>query len=391
MNRLYEKVILVVLTLISLSSLRAQENVVLPFLGWNIDPAAVGSGAAATADGQGFPAVFYNPALLNTTGRWAATFTHRSFPVNDVGLLGFIPLDFSYYSAGLAYRFHPQNVLSVHFRRFSFGDMVITPVENPEGTLSGTYDYSLALTYAHRFSRRFGAGVTVKFLRSKLGLFTGNSWALDIGLRWQGLAPGLTIRDTNGKLETFRKFAPKTQQTGLSIGLALLNMGPRFSYDLNGVPILGDPSATKTPGVPIPQTFRLGFAYHLLASPLVHFTALFDFEKQLVRSDFFGNDSDSPFKALFTAWKGKVFKEATYHLGGNLRLAYVLFFRYGYQYMPFLENSGLSRGVFTYGFGLDLKYVSLQYGRWASGVNDNVFTIYRKSSIIGITVKNIPL
>ncbi len=358
----------IIFSLAAVRNSAGQETSDFSFLTINLDPAAVGSGSAGVAEGEGVPALFYNPALLNSTRAWSTSFVNRNYQISF--------LDINHYVAGGAFRLNDKSALAVYLQRESSQSSQIYSTESPPTALPRDYQAAVAVAFAHRFSPKFQAGISAKYLRASLTIIgqklIESSWAVDLGVRWRNVAPGLTITAKNHAAELFRKFAPRQLNRGLSIGVAILNMGPRVSFIDAGQE------------EPIPQTLRAGLAYHLFSSPMVQLTGLFDFEKLMVRKTEAG--TDSPLKALFTSWKGKAFREATYHFGGKLKLGYILSLRYGYQYQPFRKFD--SKGVSTYGVGLDLKYVSLQYGRWIAPVG---YEFYHNSNVLSIRIKDIKM
>ncbi|MFQ5584842.1 MAG: hypothetical protein ACE5GL_10440, partial [Calditrichia bacterium] len=235
------------------------------------------------------------------------------------------------------------------------------------------FEFALGITYGIKFSRKIEGGFVFNYLRSDLVAFISNSWAFDVGVRWQNLLTSSTITIPSKEMESLSTFKPMETPSGIGIGIALLNAGPHIAYL--------DPSQAD----PIPQRLRIGFSHHTFSSPIFGMTLLFDFEKELVHRE--GPYADSFVKAWFTSWKNQPFRNATYHFGFNLNLVYIFSLRFGYQYQPFEDF--FNTGIFTIGFGLDLKYLSIQFGTWLE--RDNISALYKDSNLWGIRVGNIHL
>lgn len=347
------------------SSPFAQGATILDFLKWNIDPVAVGRGGSVVAAGAGLHSIYYNPAHLNQVTAWDVAYQRRSFSSL------YLPKDWTYFAAAAAYRLNEQNVLSLYWQRMGFGEMVTANEQgiiNKRGTAK---DFAIGLTYGRKITPKFSGGITFKYLRSDLLGAAANGWAFDLGLNLQNLLPGVTLRFPGTKIPGLERFKPPEEKTGIQLGASLLNAGPQMYY-----------LAPKQKD-PIPQLLRLGFAYNAVSSPLVHFKLLFDFEKELVRRE--EVIADEFYKAWFTAWKGKPFTEATYHFGVDLSLVYLFSARFGFQYQPFAE--WYNNTTLTFGLGINLKYFSIQYGRWLD--RENVGHLYKDSYIIGVRVGNI--
>lgn len=343
----------------------AQNVTVLSFLQWDISPSAVSRGATSTAFGSKFSTIQYNPANINFLQKWTLSYNHRSFGAG-------LPDGFSYILLGGSFRFNKKHSAGLFWQRFSFGKIIRTDIDGNTIEEVTAQDFALGAIYGIRFTKNFNGGLVFKFLRSDIFGTDANSWAFDIGVRWQNLLTSSTFTIHAQDMESLGTFKPAETYSGIGIGIALLNAGPHIAYL--------DPSQPD----PIPQRLRLGIAYHTISSTVLRLILLFDFEKELVHR---GEDqADSFVKAWFTSWKEQPFKNATYHFGLDMNLIYIFSLRFGYQYQLFQDYSS---SVFTLGFGIDLKFLSIQFGTWLQ--RENISALQMDSNLWGIRVGDIPL
>lgn len=344
----------------------------LDFLKWPIDPVAIGRGESGTASAAGVQSLTFNPAHVNQLQSYQVFYNRQSFGEHVVS-------DFSYFMAGAAYRLKEEHTLAIYWRRFGFGETFRTDPLWVFNEKFEPYDMSLGLVYGRRFGENLFGGVTLKYLRSFLGSFrdediTANSWAFDLGINRVNLFPSLTFKPSGTvNSEFIKKIQKPNRFQGLNIGAALLNAGPRIAY------------IDERQADPIPQRLRVGIAYQAVSSEIFGLQALFDFEKELVHKDEGKMKADPFYKAWFTGWEGKTFKEAIYHFGIEVQLISIVNFRYGYRYEPLQEY--FDKGVSTLGFSVDTKYASLHYGKWID--KDNISALIRGSYVIGVSVGNI--
>jgi hypothetical protein len=176
---------------------------------------------AASGDLQG---LLYNPAGLASRDSIGLTFS-RYQGASDLDLSGnFGAVSFPLL-AGAA-------TLAVNYE--DLGEFELTgPTPDPLGTLD-LRNVLLVGSYAYRLGPRVALGASVKYLSSDLGVADGSGFAFDAGalLRPWPEAP-------------------------LSLGLAVLNVGPEITYELDD-PAEG--TSAEGEGDPLPSRFRWGAA-----------------------------------------------------------------------------------------------------------------------------------
>lgn len=172
-------------------------------------------GGAYTALADGADAVHHNAGALAFNRRIQASFMHDQ---------GFQGITRQY--AGLAWK----TGWGVSLNRLDFGSVERTTVFNPEGTGESVLYESLALSggYAHRLGGGVAAGAALKGIRESIEDDSAHGFAADLGALYR-----------------------PPEAPGLSIGLALRNLGPALSRD-------GGPEA-------LPTELRLGVAYRRAA------------------------------------------------------------------------------------------------------------------------------
>lgn len=346
-----------------ISYLNAQQATALEFLRWSIDPVAVGMGETGTASPASLFSYGVNPAHINNPSGIQFFYSNRSFLTENF----FGVTDLRLFVLGGTYRFEENHTMGVFFKQLDITpqDPVFDPNLEPERKQT---DRSIEFAYGRQFNQQWAGALLFKLLHSDLGVATANSWAVDVGFTRLGLFPGFTFRIPSANFYPFTLFQNGEPAGGISIGLALLNAGPHIAY------------IDENQADPIPQRLRLGIAYQVIASPIITLLGKFDFEKELVRYN--GAQADAFYKAWFTAWKDQPFRKAIYHVGVELQLFTVFSLRYGYRHAPFRMEQ--DKNIQTLGFGINLRYVSLQFGKWLNA--DNQSALYRDSYVLGIRV-----
>lgn len=222
----------------------------LKFLDIGVGGRALAMGEAYAALANDASAVFWNPAGI------------ANINSGDI-FLGYTnwPADINLYSAAFAKKTGMGHI-GAHLNILSTGLMNRTTYESPDGGGMGTFafeDWAAGVSYARYLTDRFAFGTNFKIIREKLADWDETGWAFDFG----------TYYDTDFK--------------SLRIGMAILNFGPDFRYDVedvDGVPIAspynghadgqdndGDSyidNDSEESAVPLPLTFRAGIAFEVL-------------------------------------------------------------------------------------------------------------------------------
>ena len=281
---------------------------------------AAGSGEAFVATADDAWATYYNPAGLGFQ-------SGRIFGMSHTNWLPAFASDLYHEFFAYAWEQEGWGNFGVSAIYMSYGEQVRT---SEVGDVLGTFrsfDTAVGLSYGALLSDRSSAGVTMKILYSRLapsgtggekGSGTGTSYAIDLGF--------------------LRK---KFLLNGLSLGIALQNVGPSIAY------------IDAEQADPLPQNLKVGFAYQLFKTEYNSLTLSADFSKILVKKE--DDEADVFYKALFTSWFDKPFKTELDEVIENVGLEYwygswvalrLGFFRDTYF------NTGEGKPYVTFGAGL---------------------------------------
>jgi hypothetical protein len=150
---------------------------------------------------SGLNSIYYNPAGLYYSDSFIeALFSHMNY-IADIGV-SFAAIKVSLGSYGCA---------ALNIRTIDFGDIPVTTTDYPYGT-GETFspNYLVAgLTYSNILRENLSFGISVNVISEKIVKTSATGISVDLGLQYRNLA-GLK---------------------GLSIGLALKNLGPQMTYD----------------------------------------------------------------------------------------------------------------------------------------------------------------
>ena len=371
MKRFLTRLLLANLLLICTAAQAQLETTAFPMFGSPIDGASVGRGGAGVAYAEVLSSISLNPAHILQIKRWESFYDQQFFGSSGVPGL-------NYFMAGGAYRLTDKDIVGATIRRFGF----TVPSDNTGN--GGSFDMSIGLLYGRQLTPRLSAAVNVQFLRRSVGTFVNfadpeqslaaNSVAADVGLVFSGLLKASTISldlPLNPELADMEK---QESQSGIALGVSLLNFGPRVS--------LIDGSESD----PLPLMLSTGITYHVLTSPVVRLDAHADFQKLLLDSD--GTIPKAAHKALFSSWRGKPFKESSYHFGADMMLFSVFLLQYGHIYDPSQPQEGFQH-TNSFGIALQTRYFSIHYSQWLedapqSIINDNNY-------LLGITFGELEL
>ena len=309
-------------------------------------------GARATSMGGSFTgiandatAMYYNPAGLTqmkigsaelSSVQWLRSFT------NDI---------FHRYAAA-SYSFPEMGTFGVSVTYLQLGDC-FSMDEQGNTEKFKAYEYALSLGYAMKVDKNFSFGFSGKYIKSNLAapgsdFGTATAWAFDIGILYNNFAPDLCYKRKflPGNFSQLFKWTRHRIPPGPSIGLSILNMGPKISY--------GD----SHQGDPLPQNLRLGLAWNFFDSDLISIIGSVDFRKLLVRPHG-DKPADDYYKALFTAWQEEdALNDVTISAGLEFSLFSLSSLRLG----RYIDNEGQVK-YWTIGldFGAETARFNLSY------------------------------
>jgi hypothetical protein len=354
--KIFFKLIMVSIMGISVSrSSFAQGEAAVPFLLLAPDSRAGGIGESGAGLADNSAAIFWNPAGIAFQTGTEISITHSNW-------LPQFQLDLFY--DYLTYRQYIEDLsgsITASVTYMNFGEFVRTGPDSPEplGTFR-SFDAALTVGYATKLSTDWGLGFNARLIHSRLsdqptaeeqGKGVATSVSFDIGAMWRPSTLVLPLIDE----DVGDKF---------SIGVNLSNLGPKIYY------------IDRAQADPIPTNFRLGFAFNFFKDEYNSLVGTLDFSKLLVsRKTVISNGdttnvSEEFYKAIFTAWGDKPFREELRDIvtSGGLEYWYgqpgdfLFALRWGYFYEdPAYGN----RKFMTFGagirydiYGFDFSYIS---------------------------------
>lgn len=289
----------------------AQGEAAVPFLLLAPDSRAGGIGESGSGLADNSAAIFWNPAGIAFLSGTEVSITHSNWlPQFNLDLF-YDYLTFRQYIDDLG------GSVTASITYMNFGEFVRTGEADPTplGTFR-SFDAALTLGYATKVSSDWGLGFNFRIIHSRLsdqsvgeeqGKGVATSVSFDVATMWRPKNFVIPLIDENigGKF---------------SLGINLSNMGPKIYY------------IDKAQADPIPTNFRLGFAYQIISDEFNRLIYTLDFSKLLVNKSTkqipFGDstktvsESDEWYKAIFTAWGNKPFREELRDIVTSMGLEY---------------------------------------------------------------------
>lgn len=283
----------------------------VPFLLLAPDSRAGGLGESGTGLADNSSAIFWNPAGIAFQTGTEVSITHSNW-------LPQFNLDLFYdYLTYKQYIEELSGSITGSITYMNFGEFVRTGENDPTpiGTFR-SFDAALTLGYATKVSSDWGLGLNFRIIHSRLsdqgvgeekGQGVATSVSFDVATMWRPEKFVIPLIDEDiGKK--------------ISLGINLSNMGPKIYY------------IDKAQADPIPTNFRLGFAYKVISDEFNSLIYTLDFSKLLVNKTTTQvisagdtstvSQSDEWYKAIFTAWGNKPFREELRDIVTSMGLEY---------------------------------------------------------------------
>lgn len=264
-------------------------------------------GGSSIATTQGIEAIYWNPAgLARSTRNASAMFSHMNY-IADIGV--------EYVAVGASFEGFGSIGLSI--KSISVGDIAVTTEDQPDGT-GGTFSptiTNLGLTYSRLLTDRISVGATATLISERFDKVSASGFAFSAGVQYAGLG-GVN---------------------GLSLGVAVKNIGPQMQFQGDGLLRQGQVNDVLRPGTfyqvtaasfELPSTIEFGLAYAV------------DIGEQngLNLSGMFQNNN---------------FSADEYKLGAEYNYNNTFFVRGGYNLSEIMKNTSLTvsdQTTFIYGF-----------------------------------------
>lgn len=273
-----------------------------------VGPRGIAMGEANIATSYGVESLFWNPAgVAKMDNSTSVMFSHMSY-IADIGVQ---------YGA-VSTNFEGFGVLSLSLKSISVGDILVTTERNPDGT-GATFSPQMltaGVSYSRQLTERISVGITANYVTETLGDVTAKGISFNAGVIYDDLA----------------------NINGLSIGIAMKNVGPQMKYDGSGLLIKADADLNRPPAYykiesapfDLPSAFEIGLGY----KPVL------DEMNSLQFSGLFQNNN---------------FSSDEYKLGAEYGYNDMFFARLGYQLAPNIDKEDYLFG-FTAGVGLKFDF-----------------------------------
>jgi len=285
----------------------------------------IAMGGSTISTTRGVDALFWNPAGAAKMMSSASLMLSHMAYIADIGVE---------YGA-VAANFKDFGVVSFSIKSLSIGAIDVTTTQNPDGTgQTFTPQFLTAgVSYSRQLSDRVAVGATVNLISERLGNVSTTGFSFNAGV----------IYDNLGNIP------------GLSLGVAVKNIGPQMTFDGPGLYRLATVSEQSRPSqyykidsapFELPSTLEFGLGYR---STLAAETSL------LISSTFQNNN----------------FAGDEYKFGAELAYGNLLYLRAGYALSPksqedeylygFTAGAGLSYDVGGITIGIDYAYRAVKY------------------------------
>ncbi|MBN1781150.1 PorV/PorQ family protein [bacterium] len=154
-----------------------------------------GMGSAYVSVADDINAMYWNPAGVARIRENQALFSNIQWIA-----------DITYNYAAVAVPARQLGVLGINAAFMSTDEMMVTTIQEPDGT-GETFQvgsYALGLTYANELTDRFSIGFNVKYIQEQIYHSTARGMAIDVGTlfdtQFQGLKIGMSISNYGTKM-----------------------------------------------------------------------------------------------------------------------------------------------------------------------------------------------
>lgn len=191
--------VLLIITLVDAKPFGKTGTAALQFLKLGVDARAIGMGEAYTAVTDDISSVWWNPAGLAPALQNQVFLSHTNWPANIMH---------DYFALT---RTNGVTTWALSASVLHMDQMDVTTEEEfgPTGETFTNSDIALGITYASSFTDKFSFGITGKYLRENLYIYSINSFSFDLGSMYN------------------------TGYKNVKIGMALRNFGPDIKYKVD--------------------------------------------------------------------------------------------------------------------------------------------------------------
>jgi hypothetical protein len=255
-------------------------------------PQSSGWAGVSTGSVRGVEAIFGNVAGVSYTKRTEVAFAH-SIWMKGSGM--------SINTLGLTQKVGEGSVLGLSLMSFSFGDIPITTVDQPEGGL-GDFNpqfLNISLCYAKAFSNSISGGLNVKVVNESISNVSATGVAIDAGIQY---VTGFNAERDNFKIGIALKnigTPMKFGGDGLSTRVLVTNSSPTYEYTVE----------QRANGFEIPSLLQLGLTYDSKLGKDHRLTFGLGFTSNSFTQDTYQGGLEYAFKEYFMLRGGYVYEE----------------------------------------------------------------------------------
>ncbi len=305
----------------------------------------IAMGGSSIATTSGLDAIFWNPAGLARSQNSAnAMFSHMNY-IADIGI-DYVAVSTSFEGFG---------TLGFSLKSVGIGEIAVTDENSPDGTgqIINPTIVNAGITYSRLLTDRISVGATATLISERFDRVSASGFAFSAGVQYSGLA----------------------NVNGLSVGVAVKNIGPQMKFDGDGLlrqgninDVLRSASFYKVEAgsFELPSTIELGLAYNYTVA-------------------------EDNFLTLTGVFQNNNFAADEYKAGLEYNYANTFFLRGGYNFAEITKNQSIQASadfdktthIFGFSAGAGLKYnlgslaVSFDYAFRSVKFleNNHVFTV----------------
>ncbi len=200
----------------------------------------LGMGGSSIAAVQGIESIYWNPAGLARTTHSANAMFSQMRHISDINV--------SYVAVSAT--FGGLGTLGFSLKSLDIGDIVVTTEEVPDGTgaIISPQFVTAGLTYSRALSDRVNVGATFNIVSENIDRVGATGFAFDAGVQYTNVG----------------------QINGLSLGVAVRNLGPAMQYGGTGLFRTSQPNDVDRGSSPLqvvaqkdelPTTLEIGMSY----------------------------------------------------------------------------------------------------------------------------------
>jgi hypothetical protein len=301
----------------------------------------IGMGGASIANVQGVEAIYWNPAGLNRSSYSANAMFSYMRHISDINV-NYVAVSANFGGFG---------TLGFSIKSLDIGDIRVTTEDAPDGTgaIISPQFIITGLTYSRALSDRVNVGTTLNVISENIDRVGATGFALDAGVQYSNL----------GKVD------------GLSIGVAVKNIGPPLQYGGTGLyhnsqPVNSDRSSSPYQVVAqkdeLPTALELGVSYMLPMGAK---------NKLQLTSTFQDNN----------------FQENVGKFGAEYNFRDMFFLRGGYSLSPDTPKDAVGKNAYIYGLTLG---AGLHYDFTGLGIDLNYayrdLAFFSSSNVLSISL-----